>query len=68
MQQEPLSILDFAVGLALLYHLGISDQGLKDYAKRIKRKIAPEYLPLVLMCIETKQRRRFVKEFLRNYG
>lgn len=41
MQQEPLSLLDFAVGLSLLYHLGISDHGPKDYAKRIKRKIAP---------------------------
>ena len=62
------SLLDFAVGLAVLYDLGMSDECIKNYAKRVKRRIAPEYLPLVCMCIQTKKRRQFVKLFLVNMG
>jgi hypothetical protein len=61
-----MTLLDFALGLAVLYDLGVGDEGIKDYAKRAKRQIDPEYQPLVCLCIKVKKRRQFVKHFLVN--
>lgn len=62
-----LTILDFALGIALLYHWGADGKEIRNFAKRVRNRVEPEYRPLVDLCITSKDRRKFVKQFLINY-
>ena len=62
-----LTILDFALGIALLYHWGADGKEIRNFAKRVRNRVEPEYRPLVDLCIASKDRRKFVKQFLINY-
>lgn len=62
-----LTILDFALGIALLYHLGADGKEIRNFAKRVRSRVEPEYRHLVDLCIASKDRREFVRQFLRNY-
>jgi len=64
---KPLSILDFAVGISLLYALGDSSKEIGNFAKRVRSRVSIEYRPLVDRCIKSKDRREFVRQFLANY-
>ena len=62
-----LAILDFALGIALLYHRGADGKEIRNFAKRVRNRVEPECRPLVDLCIASKDRRKFVKQFLINY-
>lgn len=62
-----LSILDFALGIALLYHWGADGKEIRNFAKRVRSRVELPYRPLVDMCIQAKDRREFVRQFLKNY-
>ena len=64
---KELTILDFALGIALLYHWGADGKEIRNFAKNIRNRIEPEYRPLVDLCIKSKNRREFVRQFLINY-
>lgn len=64
---KELTILDFALGIALLYHWGEDGKAIRNFAKRVRSRVELEYRPLVDLCIEAKDRREFVRQFLRNY-
>ena len=64
---KELTILDFALGIALLYHWGADGKEIRNFAKRVRNRVEPEYSPLVDLCIASKDRRKFVKQFLINY-
>jgi len=64
---KELTILDFALGIALLYHWGAGGKEIRNFAKRVRSRVELEYRPLVDLCIEAKDRRAFVRQFLRNY-
>ena len=63
---KELSILDFALGLALLYHLGADGKELRNFAKRVRSRVELQYRPLCDCVINSKDRREYVRQFLRN--
>jgi len=64
---KELSILDFAVCISLLFHLGDSSNEIGNFAKRVRSRVQIEYRPLVDLCIKSKDKREFVRNFLTNY-
>lgn len=64
---KELTIVDFALGIALLYHWGADGKEIRNFAKRVRSRVDADYRPLVDMCINCKDRREFVRQFLRNY-
>ena len=44
---KELTILDFALGIALLYHWGADGKEIRNFAKRVRNRVEPEYRPLV---------------------
>lgn len=63
---KELSILDFALCLALLYHWGEDGKAIRNFAKRVRSRVEPEYRALVDCVIQSKDRRAYVRQFLRN--
>jgi hypothetical protein len=55
------------LGIALLYHWGADGKEIRNFAKRVRNRVELEYRPLVDLCISSKARRKFVKQFLINY-
>lgn len=55
---KELTILDFALGLALLYHFGADGKELRNFAKRVRSRVD--------CVIASKDRREYVRQFLRN--
>lgn len=58
--------LDFALGLALLYHAGADSKAIRNYAKRFKKDAEEQCLPLVQLCLDATDRVAFVRGFLEN--
>lgn len=42
-----LTILDFALGIALLYHWGEDGKAIRNFAKRVRNRVEPEYRHLI---------------------
>jgi len=63
---KELTILDFALGLALLYHLGADGKELRNFASNALGKVELQYRPLCDCVINSKNRREYVRQFLRN--
>lgn len=65
--REDRTLLDFACGIAVLYHTGADGNAIRNFAKRVRDRIEPQWRPFVDLCIESRDKRAFVKQFLIHY-